>query len=98
MFRPRVLTARPSIFSWSTRAFSSADWRDLLFFAISVSDSGFYPARARAAYIHLPRGYRVGLPDSATPQKNISYSSILSFIPCWQLVPGNVDIDPYRRF
>src|ERR1700730_9110181 len=53
MFRPRVLTARPSIFSWSTRAFSSADWRDLLFFAISVSDSGLYlPGREQNISIY----------------------------------------------
>src|SRR3982074_3583049 len=46
MFRPKVLTARPSIFSWSTRTFSSADWRDLLFLAISLSDRGFGAAGA----------------------------------------------------
>src|ERR1700739_3663763 len=31
MFRPRVLTARPSIFCWSTGTFNSADWRDFFF-------------------------------------------------------------------
>ena len=46
MFRPKVLTARPSIFSWSTRTFSSADWRDLLFLAIFLSDRGFGAAGA----------------------------------------------------
>jgi hypothetical protein len=35
------LTARPSIFWWSTGTVGSADWRRVLFFDIYFSGNGF---------------------------------------------------------